>query len=114
MMMLNRTAAPVAARAPGAAAPRPFLRPARPMLRRYQEGEQADTSGQGSKAPKNPLTGQPLTPIQSKKEGYQATEQIPQSEATSARINKQLDAQPGGRPFGGKCMLLQSTLWQAS
>jgi hypothetical protein len=102
MMMLNRSSAPVAARAPGAAAPRPFLLTARPVLRRYKEGEQADTSGQGSKAPKNPLTGQPLTPIQSQKEGYQATEQIPQSEATSARINKQLDAQPGGRPFGGE------------
>lgn len=73
------------------------------VLRRYKEGEQADTSGQGSKAPRNPLTGQRLTPVSNpQKEGYQATEQIPQSEATSARINQQLGAQPGGRPFGGK------------
>ena len=87
-----------------AAAPRVLspqsIRPV--VLRRYKEGEQADTSEQGSKAPRNPITGQRLTPISSEKEGYQATEQIPQSEATSARINKQLGAQPGGRPFGGK------------
>lgn len=76
------------------------------VLRRYKEGEQADTSGQGSKAPRNPLTGQRLTPVSNpQKEGYQATEQIPQSEATSARINQQLGAQPGGRPFGGKWSL---------
>ena len=87
-----------------AAAPRVFApRPSRPVLRRFREGEQADTSEQGSKAPRNPITGQRLTPVSNpQKEGYQATEQIPQSEATSARINKQLDAQPSGRPFGGK------------
>jgi hypothetical protein len=88
-----------------AAAPRAFapLPSRRVVLRRFKEGEQADTSEQGSKAPRNPLTGQRLTPVSNpQKEGYLATEQIPQSEATSARINTQLDAQPGGRPFGGK------------
>jgi hypothetical protein len=73
------------------------------VLRRYREGEQADSSQQGSKAPKNPITGQPLEPVSNtSKEGYQATEQIPQSEATSARINQQLGAQAGGRSFGGE------------
>ena len=72
-------------------------------MRRFREGEQADNSEQGSKAPRNPITGQRLTPVSNpQKEGYQATEQIPQSDATSARINKQLDTQPSGRPFGGK------------
>ena len=88
-----------------AAAPRVFVpRPSRPVvLRRFREGEQADTSEQGSKAPRNPITGQRLTPVSNpQKEGYQATEQIPQSDATSARVNKQLDAQPSGRPFGGE------------
>jgi hypothetical protein len=66
-----------------------------------QEGEQADTSQQGGKAPKNPITGEPLTPVQNKdKEGYQATVLAGQSEDTSARIMKQLDGQDG-RPFGG-------------
>jgi hypothetical protein len=68
-----------------------------------QEGEQADTSQQGGKAPKNPITGEPLTPVQNKdKEGYQATVLAGQSEETSARIMKQLDGQDG-RPFGGGC-----------
>ena len=66
-----------------------------------QEGEQADTSQQGGKAPKNPITGEPLTPVQNKeKEGYQATVLAGQSDETSARIMKQLDGQDG-RPFGG-------------
>jgi hypothetical protein len=68
-----------------------------------QEGEQADTSQQGGKAPKNPITGEPLTPVQNKdKEGYQATVLAGQSDETSARIMKQLDGQDG-RPFGGRC-----------
>jgi hypothetical protein len=67
-----------------------------------QEGEQADTSQQGGKAPKNPITGEPLTPVQNKdKEGYQATVLAGQSEETSARIMGQLDGQDG-RPFGGE------------
>jgi hypothetical protein len=67
-----------------------------------QEGEQADTSEQGQKAPKNPLTGQPLTPVTNKdKEGYQATVLAGQSEDTSARIMGQLGGQDG-RPFGGE------------
>jgi hypothetical protein len=66
-----------------------------------QEGEQADTSQQGGKAPKNPITGDPLTPVTNKdKEGYQATVLAGQSDETSARIMKQLDGQDG-RPFGG-------------
>ena len=102
-MMLAQRAATGRAVAP-AVAPRVFVpQTCRPVvLRRYKEGEQADTSGQGSKAPRNPITGQRLTPISSEKEGYQATEQIPQSEATSARINKQLGGQSEGRAFGGK------------
>jgi hypothetical protein len=68
-----------------------------------QEGEQADTTQQGGKAPKNPITGEPLTPVTNKdKEGYQATVLAGQSEETSARVMKQLDAQPDGRPFGGE------------
>ncbi len=67
-----------------------------------QEGEQVDTSEQGGKAPKNPLTGQPLTPVTDKnKEGYQATVLAGQSDETSARIMKQLPG-PDGRPFGGR------------
>ena len=95
-----------------AAAPRVLspqsIRPV--VLRRYKEGEQADTSEQGSKAPKNPITGQRLTPISSPKEGYQATEvNLGESEAISGRgdirINQQLGAQSGGRPFGGEFIL---------
>jgi hypothetical protein len=72
------------------------------MLLLLQEGEQADTSEQGQKAPKNPLTGQPLTPVTNKdKEGYQATVLAGQSEDTSARIMGQLGGQDG-RPFGGE------------
>jgi hypothetical protein len=71
------------------------------VLYTMQEGEQADTSQQGGKAPKNPITGEPLTPVQNKdKEGYQATVLAGQSDETSARIMKQLDGQDG-RPFGG-------------
>jgi hypothetical protein len=36
------------------------------------------------------------------KEGYQASTLAGQSEDTHARIMGQLDAQPGGRSFGGK------------
>lgn len=85
------------------------------VLRRYKEGEQADTSQQGSKAPKNPITGERLQPVSDpRKEGYQATEQIPQSEATTARINQQLEAQPGGRDFSGECMIFSSAAWAAA
>jgi hypothetical protein len=74
------------------------------MLLLLQEGEQADTSEQGQKAPKNPLTGQPLTPVTNKdKEGYQATVLAGQSEDTSARIMGQLGGQDG-RPFGGESL----------
>lgn len=77
-------------------------RPVHPLLSPTQEGEQADTSQQGGKAPKNPITGEPLTLVQNKdKEGYQATVLAGQSEDTSARIMGQLDGQ-GGRPFGGE------------
>ena len=73
------------------------------FLYTMQEGEQADTSQQGGKAPKNPITGEPLTPVQNKdKEGYQATVLAGQSDETRARIMKQLDGQDG-RPFGGGC-----------
>lgn len=68
-----------------------------------QEGEQADTSGQGSKAPKNPITGQRLEPVTDvKKEGYQAQQGVGQTNETSARIMGQLGAQEGGRSFGGE------------
>lgn len=54
-------------------------------------------------APKNPITGEPLTPVTNKdKEGYQASTLAGQTDDTKARIFSQLDAQPGGRPFGGK------------
>jgi hypothetical protein len=54
-------------------------------------------------APKNPITGEPLTPVTNKdKEGYQASTLAGQSEDTHARIMGQLDAQPGGRSFGGE------------
>jgi hypothetical protein len=73
-----------------------------------QEGEQADTSQQGGKAPKNPITGEPLTPVTNKgKEGYQATVLAGQSDETSARIMKQLGGQDG-RPLGGGQWLLLS------
>jgi hypothetical protein len=68
-----------------------------------QEGEQADTSQQGGKAPKNPITGEPLQPVEKKSESYQSQVLAGQSDETSARIMKQLGAQPGGRPFGGAC-----------
>eukprot|EP00775_Hariotina_reticulata_P009350 gene9350-9513_t len=70
------------------------------VVRRFKEGEQVDTSGQGGKAPKNPITGEPLTPVDPKKEGYQADMLAGQTADTKARIMSQLDAQPGGRPFG--------------
>lgn len=73
---------------------------------KQQEGEQADTTQQGGKAPKNPITGEPLTPVTNKgKEGYEATVLAGQSEDTSARIMKQLDGQDG-RPFGGVCCVV--------
>jgi hypothetical protein len=68
------------------------------------DANQADTSTPG-KAPKNPLTGERLTPVTDvTKEGYQATQQINQKveAGTSARILSQLPAQPEGRPFGGE------------
>jgi hypothetical protein len=56
-------------------------------------------------APKNPITGEPLTPVSDvRKEGYQAGQAIGQTENTKARVLSQLDGQPGGRPFGGKGM----------
>ena len=80
------------------------------VLPRLQEGEQADTTQQGGKAPKNPITGEPLTPVSNKdKEGYQATVLAGQSDETSARVMSQLEGQPGGRPFGGG--LLAAPLW---
>jgi hypothetical protein len=80
------------------------------LLSCLQEGEQADITEQGGKAPKNPITGEPLTPVDNKaKEGYQATVLAGQSDETSARIMKQLDGQDG-RPFGGElCSILD---WQ--
>jgi hypothetical protein len=82
-------------------------------LCQLQEGEQADTSQQGQKAPKNPITGEPLTPVTNKdKEGYQATTLAGQSEETHARIFDQLDGQ-GGRPFGGRSKASCDTLRQA-
>jgi len=70
-----------------------------------QEGEQADTTEQGGEAPKNPITGEPLTPVQNKdKEGYQATVLAGQSDETSARVMKQLGPQEGGRSFGGRLL----------
>jgi hypothetical protein len=78
-----------------------------------QEGEQVDTSQQGQKAPKNPITGEPLTPVTNKdKEGYQATVLAGQSEDTSARIMGQLDGQDG-RPFGGRSKTMCDILCQA-
>jgi hypothetical protein len=75
------------------------------LLLCLQEGEQADTTEQGQKAPKNPITGESLTPVTNKgKEGYEATVLAGQSEETSARIMKQLDGQDG-RPFGGELRL---------
>jgi hypothetical protein len=62
-------------------------------------------------APKNPITGEPLTPVTNKdKEGYQASTLAGQSEDTHARIMGQLDAQPGGRSFGGEALF---TGWPA-
>jgi hypothetical protein len=98
MMLANKTVTrgAVAARSPQL----PAVRPRSLVLRRFKEGEQADTSQQGEKAPKNPITGQPLTPVTNKdKEGYQATVLAGQSEDTSARIMGQLGGQDG-RPFG--------------
>jgi len=46
------------------------------VVRRFKEGEQVDTSGQGGKAPKNPITGEPLTPVDPKKEGYQVSDLV--------------------------------------
>ncbi len=53
-------------------------------------------------APKNPITGQRLTPVDDvRKEGYQAGQLAGQSDETKARIMSQLGPQDGGRPFGG-------------
>eukprot|EP00878_Enallax_costatus_P042159 GHUV01049246.1.p3 GENE.GHUV01049246.1~~GHUV01049246.1.p3 ORF type:complete len:102 (-),score=20.70 GHUV01049246.1:434-739(-) len=57
-------------------------------------------------APKDPVTGKALTPVSDpNKDGYQATQQIPQGRNASARVLDQLEAQPQGRSFGGKDML---------
>lgn len=54
-------------------------------------------------APKNPITGQPLTPVtNARKDGYQATQGAGQASETHARIFDQLGAQPNGRSFGGE------------
>jgi hypothetical protein len=54
-------------------------------------------------APKNPITGEPLTPVTDvRKEGYQAGQVVGQSENTKARIMSQLDGQDGSLPFGGE------------
>lgn len=55
-----------------------------------------------TQTPKNPVTGEPLTPADPRKEGYQATQSIPQGRQASARVLDQLDAKPEGRPFGGE------------
>ena len=56
-----------------------------------------------TQAPKNPITGEPLTPVTNKdKEGYQASTLAGQTDDTKARIMGQLDGQPGGRAFGGE------------
>jgi hypothetical protein len=73
----------------------------RSVIRRYKEGDsQAQKEVQGGNAPKNPITGQPLERVTNvQKEGYQAAEQIPQGQNARARIDQQLEAQPGGRDF---------------
>jgi len=76
MMLSNSiTRRAVASTGSRLAAGKPALLPSRGALviRRFKEGEQADTSGQGGKAPKNPITGEPLTPVDPKKEGYQVS-----------------------------------------
>eukprot|EP00879_Flechtneria_rotunda_P000204 GHRR01000276.1.p1 GENE.GHRR01000276.1~~GHRR01000276.1.p1 ORF type:complete len:210 (+),score=69.26 GHRR01000276.1:190-819(+) len=99
-MMLAKSVSNRAAVAPAAGCKSvPALRTS--VIRRFKEGDQADTSGQGSKAPKNPITGQPLQPVQdTKKEGYQAVQGVGQTDDTQARIMGQLGAQPDGRSFG--------------
>eukprot|EP00879_Flechtneria_rotunda_P000032 GHRR01000054.1.p1 GENE.GHRR01000054.1~~GHRR01000054.1.p1 ORF type:complete len:210 (+),score=70.09 GHRR01000054.1:192-821(+) len=99
-MMLAKSVANRAAVAPAAGRKGvPALRTS--VIRRFKEGDQVDTSGQGSKAPKNPITGQPLQPVQdTKKEGYQAVQGVGQTDDTQARIMGQLGAQPDGRSFG--------------
>ncbi|WIA19485.1 hypothetical protein OEZ85_004097 [Tetradesmus obliquus] len=100
MMLANSN---IVARRAAVAAPRsatPVL-PRRLVVRKFKEGEQADTSQQGSKAPKNPITGERLTPVDDvRKEGYQAGQVAGQSENTKARIMGQLDGQDGRLPFG--------------
>ncbi|KAF6259858.1 hypothetical protein COO60DRAFT_1294652 [Scenedesmus sp. NREL 46B-D3] len=100
MMLANSN---IVARRAAVAAPRsatPVL-PRRLVVRKFKEGDQVDTSQQGGKAPKNPITGEPLTPVTNKdKEGYQASTLAGQTDDTQARIFGQLDGQPGGRPFG--------------
>jgi hypothetical protein len=65
-----------------------------------------------SQAPKNPITGEPLTPVTNKdKEGYQASTLAGQTEDTKARIFGQLEGQPGGRPFGSEACVCCCRVW---
>jgi hypothetical protein len=71
------------------------------VIRKFKEGDQVDTQGQGQKAPKNPITGEALKPVSDpRREGYQATQGAGQTAETHARIFDQLGAQPQGRSFG--------------
>jgi len=77
----------------------PAVSSRRSVIRHYKEKDtQAQSEVQGSNAPKNPLTGQPLETIKNpQKEGYQAVEFTPQGDNARARIDQQLGPQPGGR-----------------
>lgn len=79
-------------------------RPAsRNVVRRYKDKDsQAQEEVQGSKAPRNPITGQRLQNIESPKEGYEAVEYTAKGDksgAGGARITDQLGAQADGRSF---------------
>jgi hypothetical protein len=101
MMLSSNVVARRAAVAPAGRKATPALPKRSLVIRKFKEGDQVDTSGQGQNAPKNPITGQRLTPVENpQKEGYQAGQLAGQTDETKARIMSQLGAQQDGRPFG--------------
>jgi hypothetical protein len=104
MMLNSNMIARRAVVAPTGARPAQTVLPGRTLvIRRFKEDDNQldDFTGQGLKTPTNPVTGDRLTPVADpRKEGYQATQGIPQGLNASARVLDQLDAKPEGRPFG--------------
>ncbi len=94
----------------------PAVSSRRSVIRHYKEKDtQAQSEVQGSNAPKNPITGQPLETVKNpQKEGYQAVEFTPQGDNARSRIDQQLGPQPGGRDaFGESIWQDGSCIWLA-